>query len=142
MGRRILTDYTIIPNDTLLSRYLGANIVLYMTILQSAAKLAKQWEFIKGTGWILKVLIKSQVAYYIIPYETGINVNLLIRDDEMQAFMSNVNMNELYVKLITAKKYSNGYFLNFEVENVNESERVAKFLSEYIKGRMDIKHKR
>jgi hypothetical protein len=124
------------PTENLIRTQLGSYISFYMMILGTSARLRKQWQFIKGNGWLLKVDDTRNALYYLIACEDGIVISLTVRDAEREAFLCNEELGNIRSELESATKYSEGYAIRFEITTIEECNFVANFLILHINERM------
>jgi hypothetical protein len=129
MNRRLFTDESIAPTETLLRKQLGLGMDYYVRILSKSGEYRKRWHYSRGNGWILKVADMHKPLYYVIPIVDGIEISLTIRDGERADFLKNEEFGLLCPQLESATKYSEGYALRFSVGNSPECASASKFLS-------------
>ncbi len=141
MLKRAFTEQSITPNDTLIGNLLGAKIDLYMTIMNTSNGLNRRWQFIQGNGWLLKVDENEKPLYYLIACENGIIVNLTVNDNELNTMISNKKVSNIQSEINHATKYFGGYAISFEIDSLQHSRIVAKFLSDHIINRRTAREK-
>ena len=134
--KRVFADQSITPNDTMLRNELGSKITYYMNIMETSTGLNKRWQYINGSGWLLKIDDNDKAIYYLIACDDGIIVNLTVRDIEMEFLRRNEIVDDILIDLNHATKYSNGYAISFEITDIQKSENVSRFLKDHIIKRM------
>ncbi len=135
MKRRLFTDASVAPTETLLRKQLGSAMDYYRTIVDLSGDYRKQWQYSRGNGWILKVDDMRKALYYLIAFEEGVEISLTVRDGERAAFLQKKECEKLFPQLEAGTKYSEGYALRFEIESAAECRSVVQFLSELMKVR-------
>ena len=71
----------------------------------------------------------KKALYYFIPLHDAFLVSLTLREQEKLAFLSDDDMGDLHEQLKNAKKYSEGYALQFPVEDENSFLPLKKLMA-------------
>ncbi len=108
----------------------------YRAIASISGNYQRQWQFNRGSGWILRVHDTRKALYYLIAFDEGIEVSLTVRDAEREDFLKCLGLEASYPQLLAGTKYSGGYALRFEIENDVACESVSHFLSHLMKTRI------
>lgn len=135
MNKRLFTDWSIEPTDSLLRKQMGSAMNYYSAVLSKLGKYRKQWQFSQGNGWILRAHDNRKALFYLIPLEDEIDISLTVRDAEREGFLQRNDFEEIYPQLESATKYSGGYAIRFGIESFSECKSVTHFLTELIKMR-------
>jgi hypothetical protein len=128
----LFTDADVAPTEVLLRKQLGTSVDYYMRILSISGHYRKQWQYSRGNGWTLKVDDMHKALYYLIPFEGGIEISLTVRDRERTDLLKIKALEMLYPQLESARKYSEGYALRFEIESTQDCKSVTTFLERLI----------
>lgn len=133
MNKRLFTDWSVEPTDSLLRKQMGRAMDFYSAILSKLGQFRKQWQFSQGNGWILRAHDNRKALFYLIPLEDEIDISLTVRDGEREGFLKNNEFEQIYPELESATKYSGGYAVRFGIESFTECKSVTHFLTELIK---------
>jgi len=139
MKRRLFTDADLAPTDYLLEKHLGKAMLFYRTIIAASGNYRRQWQFNRGSGWILRVHDTYKPVYYLIAFDEGIEISLTVRDSEREGFLKCVGLEASYPQLESGTKYSEGYALRFEIENEIDCSSTSYFLAHLMKTRIPFK---
>jgi hypothetical protein len=91
-----------------------------------------EWTFTKGSGWMLKVYDRKKALLYLIPLDGAFKISLAIRENEREALLGDEALGSLHAQILSAKKYREGFALQFEIAGPNEFSPVELFLSKLI----------
>lgn len=115
MEQRPFTDKSVQPDEQLLKNVLGKAYKFYTELSTLTATFKKEWNYSKTSGWMQKVHDGKKALYYFIPLKGAFIVSLAVREQEKEDFLSMKSLATLHDELKTAKKYSEGYALKFQV---------------------------
>ncbi len=79
-----------------------------------------------------KVEDKKKALYYFIPLNDSFILSMAIRKNEKEYFESKEDMVKYKEMVSTARKYSEGYNIKFEVENSEQYDFSKEFVKEII----------
>jgi hypothetical protein len=120
------------PTLGLLKNSLVGTFKFYLTLLEHSSEFKREWNYSKSSGWILKVFDAQKALFYFIPMENAFKINLTVREQEKEKLLTDENMKFSHPTLRTAKKYSEGYHLQFLVRNSKDAEGCNKFINKLI----------
>ncbi len=132
MKQRLFTDMNVSPTEALLRKGLGPAMDYYHGFVSKAADYRRQWQYSRGNGWIMKVDDTRKALFYLIPLQDGLEISLTVRDAERAALLNSENLGKLHPQLDAATKYSEGYALRFDIEDLAQYRPVIELLSELI----------
>ena len=132
---RPFTDAAARPTSPALESTLGRAFDRYESLLGLAATFAQEWNFSKASGWMLKVHDGKKALFYLIPLEGGFKVSMAIRESEREALMTDHDLASLNDTLASAKKYSEGFGVQFEVDAEMDFAVVESFIGKLIAAR-------
>ena len=123
------------PTALALESVLGRAFGRYESLLSLAPAFAREWNFSKTGGWMLKVHDGRKGLCYLIPVDCGFKVSLAIRESEREALMADPDLSALHDALASAKKYSEGFGVQFEVDDKADFAVVESFMTKLIAAR-------
>jgi hypothetical protein len=133
MEKRIFLDKTAKPTEGLLKDALGKLYADYLKIVDLTYPCSKDWVFTKSGGWILKIFDKKKALLYLIPSKNEIKISLAIRENERDILREKNDLDEsIQSQLETAKKYVEGYALQFYVTGKTDYAVFEKFIRRLI----------
>jgi hypothetical protein len=116
------------PNIENLQNIFKKAFSFYIKLNEVTKEYKHEWNFSKTGGWMEKVADKKKALYYLIPLAASFKISLTIRENERKDFIENTEMNEYKKDVEEAKKYSEGYNLQFIVNNETAYEYYLKFI--------------
>lgn len=134
MEERLFTDKTIKPTEEAIKLGFGNVYSYYCKINDITVNYSKDWN-ITSTGWILKVWDKKKALFYIIPLNNELKITMTIRENERNIFLGDIEMECYYEILRSAKKYVEGYALQFFISNNIDYERFEALIRKLIEYR-------
>jgi hypothetical protein len=103
------------PTIESLEMALGTAFPYYRQSIELASTFVQDWNFSKSSGWMLKVHDKKKALFYLIPLHNAIKIGMTIRESEKQAFLEDTELSSLHNEIIGAKKYSEGFGLQWDI---------------------------
>lgn len=128
-------DKSIKPSNENLEKNLTLTFQFYTNLNNLTKNFKKEWNFSKSSGWMQKVYDNKKALYYLIPLQDSFKISLTIREVEKKNFIKNVELKEIYKQIIDAKKYSEGFAIQFVITNLTTFTIVRKFIELLIEGR-------
>ncbi len=117
MKNRPFLDEKIKPTKDSLKEVLKETFKHYNAICQMTATFKHEWNYSKGSGWMEKVSSPKKALFYVIPLVESIKISMAIREEEINQFKSDREMDIFKDDLEHAKKFTEGYQLIFTVED-------------------------
>lgn len=117
MDDRPFADKSLKPTEELLRVALGEAFQYYREFDSLTVGYKKAWNFSKSSGWILKVHDGKKALYYFIPLNNSFKISLAIREQEKLTFLGDSDLHHLKEQLEDAKKYSEGFALQFLISD-------------------------
>ncbi len=133
MADRPFVDKTTKPDLESLSKVMGDVFQYYEKLNELTTNFKHTWNYSKGSGWLEKVENKKKALFYLIPLNDSFKISMAIRENERE-FIVNDNSLSVYKKIVNeAKKYSEGYNIQFDVANNDEFDIAKQFIEIIIK---------
>jgi Protein of unknown function (DUF3788) len=128
------------PDEESMAVALGDAYPACAAILAQAAGFVSEWSFSKASGWMLKVTDRKKALFYLIPLNDGFKISLTIRETERRAFLADPAFDDdrlapLRDAISGARKYPEGFALQFEIGDGPSSKPIALFLAKLIAAR-------
>lgn len=120
MYGRPFQDQTSRPTETTLQSTLGDKYACFQQILALAGTYSQEWNFSKTSGWMLKVADRKKALFYSIPFSGWFRISLTMRENERELFLADAALRELHEKIAAARKFSEGFALQFEITGEEE----------------------
>jgi hypothetical protein len=120
------------PSDESLITLFGTVYSSYLKLMEMTASFSHAWHFSKSSGWMLKVFERQKALLYLILLEGGFKLSMAVREDERQVLLQDAELASLHEQLSTAKKYAEGYALQFEIRSGTDFNQVEPFISKLI----------
>jgi hypothetical protein len=133
---RPFSDPTSAPAEADLEAAFGEAWSFYRQLMAKVAAFGHAWNFSKSSGWMLKVFDRQKALFYLIPLQNGFKLSLAIREGERAALLQDAGLQNLHERLSAAKKYSEGYALQFEVKEYGDFGIVELLIPKLIKLRI------
>ena len=115
MVERVFFDESTKPSEKSLRAALGDFYNNFKDIMDISDSFSKDWNFSKRSGWMLKVHDKKKALFYVIPIKNKFIVSMTIRDNERIKYINDLELKKIHDKLLTAKKYKEGFLLRFKL---------------------------
>lgn len=135
MQNRPFIDPTIPPTSETLAKTFGKANEFYQKLDELTSHFKKEWNFSKSSGWAMKVHDKKKALYYLIPLNESFIISLTVREQEKIKFLEEVDLAAFHEPLRQAKKYSEGYAMQFPIQNKTDWDRVEVFLGKLMEMR-------
>ncbi|MGZ7117451.1 MAG: DUF3788 family protein [Methanobacterium sp.] len=120
MNIRPFSDKETEPTEEKLKQTLGVSYVYYNELIEIADSFLKDWNFSKGSGWMLKVHDKKKALFYLIPFNDKFKISMAIRENERKAFLEDDELEKIHNLIKSSKEYREGYALRFDVRNADD----------------------
>ena len=120
------------PNEQALECTFGANYESYRKLMTLAASFSREWNFSKTSGWMLKVFTKKKALFYLTRLEGGFKLSLTLRETEREALLQESELIGLHEKIASAKKFVEGFYLQFEILSKADFRIVEPFITKLI----------
>lgn len=130
MDKRPFPDKSEKPGEDKIREVLGKSFLFYDGLNKMTIHFKKEWNFSKSSGWMQKVSDGKKALYYFIPLVNSFKLSMAIREQEKSDFLAENEYAELYDQLNRARKYPEGYALQFLIND----EESFKPLQLFIKG--------
>jgi hypothetical protein len=117
MEERPFSDKEAEPTEGKLKETFENSYVYYEELMDITKSFSKDWNFSKSSGWMLKVYDKKKALFYLIPLKNEFKISMAIRENERKAFLDDDELKLIHAMIKSAKKYSEGYALRFNVIN-------------------------
>jgi Protein of unknown function (DUF3788) len=128
-------DPAVKPIESALESTFGPAFDRYQAILHLAAAFSQEWNFSKAGGWMLKIHDGKKALLYLIPLCGSFKVSMAIREVEREALLADSDLAVLHDKLVSAKKYSEGFALQFDIDDAIDFAPVESLVSKLIAAR-------
>ncbi len=132
MKERPFLDNSGKPTEQAMRAALGGAHTYYKKVIGLVNSYSQEWTFTKSSGWMLKVFDRKKALLYLIPLHDGFKISLAIRENEREAFLRDDELEIMHDRISSAKKYSEGFALQFDVANRKESQPVELFIGKLI----------
>jgi hypothetical protein len=132
MNERPFLDPSLKPAEQTLQAALGSMVPYYQEIMSLVSAYSQEWAFAKSSGWMLKVFDRKKALFYLIPLNDGFKISLTIRENERAAFLRNEELGMLQDKIQSAKKYPEGFALQFDIAREDEFQPFNVFIRKLI----------
>jgi hypothetical protein len=104
----------------------------YQKLTDTAGTFSQDWNFSKSSGWMLKVHDKKKALFYLIPLKNEFKISMAIRENERKTFLEDIELKIIHDILKSAKKYREGYALQFNIKNKGNFETVTLLIKKLI----------
>ena len=132
---RPFVDAATQPTEPALEATIGRAFGRFESILGFAGAFSQDWNFSKGSGWMLKVHNRKKALLYLIPLADGFRISMAIREPEREAFLVDPELAALHDKLVSAKKFAEGLALQFDVNDASEFGPIESLVSKLVAAR-------
>jgi hypothetical protein len=136
MEEKPFADQSSKPTEAALKVSLGRTFVYYEKVNEIAGSFKKDWTFTKGSGWILKIHTKKKALLYLIPLQGNFKISLTIRQSEREVFLQDKDLYYLHDAITSAKKYPEGFALQFLICDENDFCLFESFFRKLIAARL------
>ena len=103
------------PIDEDLKTILGNLYSQFLALEKLTESFNREWNFSKSGGWHQKVSDQKKALYYLIPLNSTFKISLTVRETEREKFLKDHQLSEFLQQLTEAKKFIEGYVLQFMI---------------------------
>ena len=132
MEKRPFLDKNSKPTEQMLQSKFGETYTYYENLMKISGSFSQDWNFSKSSGWMLKVYDKKKALFYLIPLENEFKISMAIRENEKKAFLDHDEFKTIHDMINSAKKYREGYALQFNIKDKEDFEMVASLIERLI----------
>lgn len=132
MEERPFNEKTLKPTTESLKKALKATFKSYEALLQEASGFKQEWNFSKSSGWMQKVSDSKKALFYLIPLQGSYKISLTVREHEKERLLDDTGVKFFHATLQAAKKYPEGYAMQFLVQNNTDAKNCLDFLKKLI----------
>ena len=132
MEKQIFYNGTIEPSRDRLKQAIGNTFGYYDKLNLLVDDFMKEWKFYPKTGWIQKVFDKRKALFYFVPMDKSFKISMTIRSNEKANFLVDPKFESLQDQLENAKKYPEGYFVQFLIKSKKSYGTCKAFLEKLI----------
>ncbi len=115
MEEKIFMDKLGNPTERALQDALGDAYEQYKKIIEITSGYKKKWIFTKSGGWMLKAFDAKKALFYIIPLKNELKISMAIRENERDLFLKEECIHIYHDRLLSAKKFTEGYAVQFMI---------------------------
>lgn len=116
------------PDSANLAAALGLTFDFYLELLAITTAFKPTWNHSKSSGWMLKISDGKKALCYLIPLTGCFKVSLTLREGEREMLLKHKAFAQLHQQISTAKKFVEGYALQFIISNKKEHAGLLKLL--------------
>jgi hypothetical protein len=116
------------PADEDLKKILGDLYSQYQALEKLSASFKQEWNFSKSGGWHQKVYDQKKALYYLIPLYSAFKISLTVREEEREIFLKDHQLSEFLQQLTAAKKFIEGYVLQFMIADRDSFDSFSKLI--------------
>ncbi len=120
------------PDEKNIQSELGKTYPYFKKIMLLAGSYSQEWAFSKTSGWMLKIYNKNKALFYFIPLTGSFKISMAIRVNEREAFLNDSALAALQDRIFSAKKYSEGYALQFDISNKKDYQHLELLILKLI----------
>jgi hypothetical protein len=132
MEKRPFIDPKVKPGEKTLRTELGKAFTFYLKLMDVTGDFRHDWAFSKSSGWMQKIHDKKKALLYLIPLSGALRISLAMRESERSSLIADSSLNGLRSKIVSARKYSEGYALVFDISSANEFKVFDAFIQKLI----------
>jgi hypothetical protein len=104
------------PVEETLERALGDAIGRFDVVRGLAADFDQEWDYFRGSGWMMRIAGTRKALCYLIPLRNGFRMSMAIREAERDAFLADPSMEPVRPVLEAARKVPEGFAIAFDVD--------------------------
>ena len=120
------------PTELNLQFALGSMFTYFKKVVELASSYSQEWSFTKSSGWMLKMYDRKKALLYLIPLNNGFKISMAIRESERKIFLSDKELETMHDKILSSKKYTEGFALQFDIANKNDFQSLELFIRKLI----------
>lgn len=129
MEERVFMDKQTKPTEQTLRDAFGNIYEQYKRLEELTSAYKKEWTFTKSSGWMLKVFDAKKALFYIIPFKNEIKISMTVRESEKDKLLYEECLSIYHERLQSAKKYIEGYALQFLISTEEDFVGVESLLN-------------
>jgi hypothetical protein len=114
---RPFNDASTRPVETAIAATLGSAHSRFKIVEELADGFMADWNFVKGSGWMLKIHAKRKALLYLVPLQGAFRISMAIREAERDLLLQDPDLAPLHEMLASAKKYPEGFYLQLDVND-------------------------
>ena len=81
---------------------------------------------------MLKVYDRKKALFYLIPLTNGVKISMAIRETERDVFLRDDELEKLHEEISAAKRYTEGFALQFDITNKAECQSLKMFIGKLV----------
>lgn len=120
------------PTEQLLKKELVSVAPYYQQLMDVTSAFSKEWNYSKTGGWIQKVFDNKKALLYLIPLRNEFSLGLTVREHERDILLKDREIGFVKEQLAQAKKYSEGYGMQFRITNKRSFSECVQFVKKII----------
>ncbi|HEX7556587.1 MAG TPA: DUF3788 family protein [Leptolinea sp.] len=120
------------PTEQTMRLALGSMFIYYKEIIELASSYSYEWMHSRSGGWMLKISDRKKALFYLIPLKEWFKISMAVREEERKLLLSDAELSEMHEKIALAKKYAEGFALQFDIANQNDFQLVELFIKKLI----------
>jgi hypothetical protein len=120
------------PTDKTLAVSMGKSYGFYEKTLEITSQFPQEWVYTKSGGWMLKIHDKKKALLYLIPLKHQLKVSMTLRESERTVLLADQELSGLHERMQSAKKFVEGFALQFLIGNSNDYRLFEKFILKVI----------
>ena len=132
MEEKVFLDKKDKPAEKTLALSLGKAYGFYEKILEITRQFPREWVYTKSGGWIQKVSDRKKALLYLIPLKHQLKVSMTLRESERAALLADKELSDLHDRMEHAKKFVEGFALQFLIGNSSDYRLFEKFILKVI----------
>ena len=132
MEKRPFLDKNSKPTEQMLQSIFGETYTYYEDLMDITDSFSNDWNFSKSSGWMLKGHDKKKALFYLIPLKNEFKISMAIRENERKTFLEDIELKIIHDMLKSAKKYREGYALQFNIKDNGDFETVTLLIKKLI----------
>ncbi len=115
MNERPFKEKSLKPSEEKLVEVLGWVSQHFLDLEHLTKNYKHSWNYSKSSGWMEKVEERGKALFYLIPLTDSFIISMAIRESERELVLSNTEYASYHKIVSSAKKYSEGYNVKFEI---------------------------
>jgi hypothetical protein len=132
MEEKVFLDKKDKPTERTLAVSLGKAHGFYKKILEITSQFPREWVFTKSGGWMLNIHDRKKALLYLIPLKNQLKASMTIRESERAALLEDKSLSDLHDSMQNAKKFVEGFALQFLIGNSREYKLFENFIMKVI----------
>jgi hypothetical protein len=128
MEEKVFLDNKNKPTEKLLAESLGKAYGFYEKMSEITSQFPREWVYTKSGGWMMKIHDKKKALLYLIPLKRQLKVSMTLRESERAALLADKGPSDTHEKIRNAKKFVEGFALQFLIDNATDYRSFEKFV--------------